>query len=355
MKKLLIVEDDEIVREDIAEILALSNYDVITAVNGKDALEKTLTTAPDLIISDISMPVVDGMLMLHLLRKNPETEKIPVIFLTSKGDHLDIRNAMDSGADDYIIKPFHGEELLRAVENRFRRMESLTRNFVSHDRKLTGLVDQSISSGSDALESLTYNHECNTYQKKQIIYKEGHSPFNFYFIKSGKVRTYKTQVDGEQLVMGLYSPGDYLGCIAIFEESLYNETAEAMEETEIISVPRKEFEQLLLTDPYAPKKFLRVLAGNVVENEKHMLGLAYDTLRLKVAKALVSYQQKYQTNNTYNYVIEISRDELASIAGTATESLIRALTEFRHEKLIDIRKDNKIEIINPTKLSQLVR
>jgi CRP-like cAMP-binding protein len=93
----------------------------------------------------------------------------------------------------------------------------------------------------------------------------------------------------------------------------------------------------------------------VVENENRLLGIAYDTLRKKVAKALVSFQNKYQCSRNESFTIDISRDELASIAGTATESLIRALTEFRHEQLIDIHKDNKIEILNPRKLASLLR
>jgi CRP-like cAMP-binding protein/DNA-binding NarL/FixJ family response regulator len=355
MKTVLVVEDDEIIREDVAEILSLSNYRVYSAVNGKDGLEKTFEFKPDLIISDITMPVVDGMGMLHLLRKNPETEGIPVIFLTSRSERSDMRNAMDSGADDYIVKPFNGDELLRAVENRFKRIEVL------HHRSVPNVVEfqefkpvlEEVS--AKGISGLLEDHDSNMYQKKQIIYKEGHNPFNLYYIKSGKVKTYKVHEDGKQLVVGLYTEGDYLGYIALLEGSTYNETAEALEETELVLIPRKEFEELLQQSASVQFKFIKLLANNVSETEKALVGIAYDTLRKKVAKALMQLLNKFHTNKNETFLIDLSRDDIASIAGTATESLIRAMTEFRNEQLIDIRKDNRIEIINPKKLANLLR
>ncbi len=351
MKNILVVEDDEFIREDVAEIMGLAGYDVRMAVHGKDALEKTLESTPDLIVSDISMPVLDGLGMLHILRMNSDTENIPVIFLTSKAERSDLRNAMDSGADDYIVKPFNGDELLRAVENRFRRVDVLSRKKIANREDFRELDELNANN----LEQLIHQQEVHSYQKKQIIYKEGHNPFHLYYIRKGKVRTYKTHEDGKQLVMSLFNEGEYLGYLAILEQAAYNETAEAMEETELEVLPRKEFEQLISANPAVQAKFIKMLANNVVENENHLLGIAYDTLRKKVAKALINYLNKYHGSKVDGFTIDISRDELASIAGTATESLIRALTEFKHEQLIDIHKDNKIEILNPRKLGALLR
>src|ERR1035437_10707565 len=125
MKTVLVVEDNEVIREDVSEILTLANYKVISAINGKEGIEKTYEFMPDLVVSDIAMPIVDGFGMLHVLRKDPKTEDLPFIFLTSKSDRNDFRNAMDSGADDFITKPFNGDELLKAVENRFKKMAIL--------------------------------------------------------------------------------------------------------------------------------------------------------------------------------------------------------------------------------------
>ena len=86
MKKILLIEDNIDMRENTAEILALSNYEVKTAVNGKEGVEAALTWKPDLIICDIMMPVLDGYGVLHMLSKNDHTAGIPFIFLTAKAD-----------------------------------------------------------------------------------------------------------------------------------------------------------------------------------------------------------------------------------------------------------------------------
>lgn len=354
MKTILVVEDNEVIREDVAEMLTLANYKVISAVNGKEGIEKTYEHMPDLVVSDITMPVIDGFGMLHVLRKDPKTEDLPFIFLTSKSERNDFRSAMDSGADDYLTKPFNGDELLKAVENRFRRIEVLKEK-ISRDIKGANAAEELNNNITDTLERLPDNHDTNVYFKKQVIYKEGHTPHYLYYITSGKVRTYKTHEDGKQLVMDLFNEGDFLGYISLLEETAYKETAEAMEETELALIPRKEFEELLHKSPSIQQKLIKMLARNISENEQHLLGIAYNTLRKKVATALTSLHNKYKTKKNADYYIDISRDELASIAGTATESLIRTLTEFKNEHLVDIKKDNKIEIINPKKLAGLLR
>ncbi len=351
MQTILVVEDNNVIREDVTEILTLANYKVISAINGKEGIEKTYEFMPDLVLSDIAMPIMDGIGMLHVLRKDPKTENVPFIFLTSKSDRNDFRNAMDSGADDYITKPFNGDELLKAVENRFKRTETM--------KKMHGTADDHSMPENDdnkttTLEALIKDHDTNTYQKKQVIYKEVHTPHYLYYIQSGKVRTYKTHEDGKQLVMDLYNQGDFLGYISLIEETVYKETAEAMEETELTLIPRREFEDLLHKNPAVQQRLIKMLAKNISENEKHLLGIAYNTLRKKVANALMSLEKKYHTNKLVPYYIDFSRDDLAALAGTATESFIRTLTEFKNEKLIDI-KDNRIEIKNEKKLEMLLR
>lgn len=121
MKKILIIEDNDEVRENTAEIIELSNYKVITAENGKAGVELALAEKPDLIICDIMMPVLDGYGVYHLLGKHTETASIPFIFLTAKSEKTDFRRGMEMGADDYITKPFDGIELLNAIEVRLKK------------------------------------------------------------------------------------------------------------------------------------------------------------------------------------------------------------------------------------------
>ena len=124
-KKILIIEDDEIVRENTAELLELSNYQVQTAVNGKEGIKVATTEIPDLIVCDIMMPEADGYQVLKELSKNGRTSSIPFVFLSAKTDHKDIRKGMNLGADDYLTKPFEEEELITAIESRIAKTELL--------------------------------------------------------------------------------------------------------------------------------------------------------------------------------------------------------------------------------------
>lgn len=122
MKKILIIEDNEDIRSNTAEILELSNYQVIVAENGKVGVIKALETKPDLIICDIMMPELDGYGVLHAIQRNETLKNTPFIFLTAKTERADQRRGMEMGADDYITKPFDGTELLNAVSSRMKKL-----------------------------------------------------------------------------------------------------------------------------------------------------------------------------------------------------------------------------------------
>ena len=106
MKKVLVIEDNKDVRENTAEILALANYDVVTAANGEIGIEKAKEFRPDLIVCDIMMPKMDGYEVLRAMGRDGSTSSTPFIFLTAKTDRADMRMGMNLGADDYLTKPF---------------------------------------------------------------------------------------------------------------------------------------------------------------------------------------------------------------------------------------------------------
>src|SRR5665213_84122 len=321
MKKILLIEDNDDIRENSAEILELSNYKVIVAENGKTGIEKALEYLPDLIICDIMMPVLDGYGVLHAVHKNDAIKNTPFIFLTAKTERNDFRKGMESGADDYITKPFEGTELLNAVDSRLKKIDLLKQELVPGIKGLEQLAD--ISLGKNALHSLTQDSDTNTYRKKEIIYSEGNHPHSLYYVLSGKVKTFKTNDAGKDLVTELYTAGDFMGFVPLLENSIYKDSAEALEQTELSIIPKKDFEDLLNKNPEVSKQFIRLLAKNISDKEEMLLALAYNSLRKKVAQALIMLQKKYQQSAEENFLIDISRENLASIAGTATESLIR--------------------------------
>ncbi len=352
MKTILIIEDNEDIRENIAEILMLSDYKVLTTTNGKEGIEAAQKNKPDLIICDIMMPGVDGYGVLHVLHKDVDTQNIPFIFLTSKSERSDFRSAMEMGADDYITKPFSGNELLNAIESRLRKVSTMQKKLTPDLQGLNELM--STLSNKKSLDDLKRESNTNSYKKKQVIYKEGAHPHYLYYILKGKVKTFKTHEDGKDLVMDLYAEGDFFGYVSLLEGTAYKENAESIEETELVLIPKQGFEDLINSNPATARKFIGLLAKNLAEKESQLLGIAYNTLRKKVAEALISLQKKYHTNKDEPYLIDISRDDLATIAGTATESLIRTLSDFKSENLIDI-KSGKVIIANEKKLENLIR
>lgn len=351
MKHLLLIEDNAEIRENTAEILELAGYKVRVAENGKIGVEKAMEEKPDLIICDIMMPVLDGYGVLHLLNKNPELTGIPFIFLTAKAERSDLRKGMEMGADDYITKPFSDIELLNAVESRLKKTAILQKEFESNAEGMFQMLNE--FKGVNALLDLAADRNINHYKKKQPIYTEGNHPNRLYYIQKGKVKTCKCNDAGKELTVGLFNEGDFFGYTALLEETVYKETAEAIEECEVAIIPKEEFENLLHNNKDVTHKFIKMLAKNITEKENQLLGLAYNSLRKRVADALLTLQTKYQQDNQDKFSIHISREDLANIAGTATESLIRTLSDFKNEKLIEI-KDGHIIIINQQKLDAML-
>lgn len=348
MKSILLIEDNDEIRENTAEILELSNFQVYRASDGKQGVQIALDKKPDLVVCDIMMPVLDGYAVLHMLQHNPETENIPFIFLTAKTERENWRKGMDLGADDYITKPFTGTELITAIEGRLKKAEKLKG---SGELRLEDFLSSERS--EDAIRSLIADRPINHYRKKQLIYAEGNRPARMYHILKGKIKTYKSNEDGKSLVTDLYGPGDFLGYIALLEETNYKDSAEAMEDCELAIIPKEEFDQLLNKNPGVARNFIRLLAKNITEREESLLGIAYHSLRKKVAQAILKLKHKLAPDSNSAIPIKISRDNLAMIAGTATESMIRTLADFRSEGLIDIR-DGQILVLQEKKLSQLL-
>ncbi len=351
MKTLLLIEDNDEIRENTAEILELARYKVFTAANGKIGVELALEKKPDLIICDIMMPVLDGYGVLHAIHRNEEIKNTPFIFLSAKTERGDLRKGMELGADDYITKPFDATELLNAVDSRLKRVELLKKQLSPNLDGLNQL--QTESSNANVLAHLVEQRSVNIYKKKQVIYSEGNHPLQLYYVINGKVKTFKTNDDGKDLVTELYSPGDFLGHVALLQSGVYKETAEAMDDTKLAVIPKKEFENLLNSNWEVAHKFISLLAKNVADKEAQLLNMAYNSLRKKVADALVTLKLKYHKQGNELFSIDISRENLATIAGTATESLIRTLSDFKSEKLIEIR-DGHISILNEKKLAGLI-
>lgn len=350
MQTILLIEDNAEIRENMTEILELANYKIYTANDGKEGVAMAMDINPDLILCDIMMPVLDGYGVLHLLQKNNLLQNTPFIFLTAKSERSEVRKGMELGADDYITKPFGGTELLNAIEIRLKKAKLLQQEFPPTLTGMNSLI--SANTGQDNLEQLKEGRSTNKYTKKQTIYSEGNHPSRLFYVIKGKVKTFKRNDDGKELIVGLYNTGDFLGYMALLESGPYMETAEALEETELAIIPRNEFEELLGSNPSVMKKFICILAKNINDKEEKLLGIAYNSLRKKVANTLVSLYKKYNSEGKESFNIDLSRENLAAISGVAKESLIRTLSDFKDENLISLQA-SRIQILKLEKLKNL--
>lgn len=350
MKTILLIEDNTEVRENTAEILELANYRVVQAENGKIGVELAQKEKPDLIICDIMMPVLDGYGVIHLLAKNQDTAAIPFIFLTAKTERSDFRKGMEMGADDYITKPFDDVELLRAVESRLKKSELLKMEFSNNVEGLNTFFDN--VKNIEELKKLSNDRRIKHFKKKELVFSEGNSPNYLYFLSKGKIKTYKSHEYGKEFITNLYKEGDFFGYVALLEDKPFAESAEALEDSDICLIPKEDFYSLIYNNAAVMKRFIKILSDNIIEKEEQLVNLAYSSVRKRVANALVTLYETYNKENEGKFNISISREDLANIVGTATESLIRTLSEFKEDKYVEIKGSN-ITIVNLEKLKKL--
>ena len=150
MPKILIIDDDESIRESTTDLLEVCGYEVDSAENGAAGIKKVGIFNPDLIVCDIAMPDLNGYAVLNELSKNEKTASIPFIFLTAKSEISDIRKGMQTGADDYIPKPFDPEELLKSIDLRLKK----------RNRLLTEAI-KDVSFNEDNTKAKTLNKDSN--------------------------------------------------------------------------------------------------------------------------------------------------------------------------------------------------
>lgn len=347
MSKILVIEDNHEIRENIVEILELAGYEVIIAKNGKQGVERATLDLPDLILCDIMMPELDGYGVLFLLNKNQETTTIPFVFITSKSERLDMRKGMEMGADDYLTKPFGRLELLNAIETRLKKKD-LQHNLYSKSlEKLDHLVSK--NEGLTALKKIIEERKSRLFKKNQILHYEGDHATGVYLVLSGKIKTIKMTEDGRELMTGIYQAEDFLGTNLILSNKPYDDTATALEDSDVCFFPKAQFDELLRLYPDVAGKFLKILSNDIRNKDAYLLQLAYQSVRKRIAEAIL---RLFRKQNEATESICISRDDLAALSGTASETVSRTLTEFKNEGLIE-KKGSALKILNHDKISKM--
>ncbi|MFZ4262253.1 response regulator [Sphingobacterium sp. HJSM2_6] len=347
-RKILIIEDNSDIRESTAEILELTGeYTVIVAEEGKSGVDLAIKHNPDMILCDIMMPELDGFGVLYMLSKHESTQHIPFIFLTAKTEKADIRKAMEMGADDYLTKPFDDIELLNAIESRFKKRSQIQAKVAPSVDNLR-LDDQE---QAYLLQDLANHGRTKIIKKKQSIYEAGDTPIYVYYLKKGKVRSFLNYKDGRELSTNIFVEDQFFGMESVLLNDKYGDNAATLEDAEISLIHKDIFFELLYKKPAIAAKLVKVLSQNIREKEEQMLGFAYDSVRKRVANALVNVAEKSNLQ-TDEVTIKISRDDLAALAGTANETISRMLADFKDEKLLT-KEGNAIKIFSVNKLKHI--
>ncbi len=345
MKRILIIEDNTDIRESTAEILELAGFQVEQAENGKAGMELAMANVPDLILCDIMMPELDGYGVLYLLSKNPATAAIPFIFLTAKAERNDLRKGMEMGADDYLTKPFDDMELLNAIEVRLQKREKQEQFFSKALESLGVLAER--GDGVSELRKMIAERKVRQVKKKQVIYYEGDHPSGIFLVLSGKIKTFKLNDDGRELLTAMYGTEEYFGIQSLLINEEYHETAEALEDSTLCLLPREQVDQVLSRFPDLARKFISLLANNLRDKEEQLLQLAYHSVRKRMAEVLLRLGATADESG-----IRISRDDLAAMAGMATETVSRTLSDFKEEGLIE-KKGGLIVLLELKKLRNM--
>ncbi|NDJ22545.1 EAL domain-containing protein [Nostoc sp. B(2019)] len=199
MPKILIIEDEEAVRESIFDLLEAEDFEIIAAANGRIGLQMAIAEIPDIILCDTMMPEIDGYGVLTALRQDPLTATIPFIFLTAKTAKSDFRQGMDMGADDYITKPFTRSELLSAIMNRLEKHATL-KKYLSPPNVINNL-----SPKMQLLEiSLHRAIKQHNFQEFEVYYQP------IVDIASGKIVAAESLLRWHSPELGMVTPGEFI-------------------------------------------------------------------------------------------------------------------------------------------------
>lgn len=328
-KKILLIEDDKTVRENTAEILELSDYVVETASNGKLGVDKAPVFNPDVIVCDIMMPEMDGYQVLEILSENPQTRQTPFIFLSAKTDHKDIRKGMNLGADDYLTKPFEENELIDAIESRLAKTVILNHQ---DEAEIVGV--QSF----DILKSQLRKCEERVFEAGETIFEAGQVSNNIYLIDRGVVKTHRNDENGKELITALHKDNDIFGNISFTKFGNFDEHATAMEKTKLHEISLDEVKTLFNQNPQVMFEFIDEIGNLLSETKSQLMEMAYSSVKKKTAQTILLFSERLKKNKLSQ--IRISRADLAAVAGIAPESLIRTLSTFKKQGIIDIEGRN---------------
>lgn len=336
MKKILLIDGGENMNDGLHEMFG-SEYKVIKAATGFNGLEMAKREKPDMIFCSAVMPDIDGYGISDILGKDKDTMDIPFVIMNnpSNGNKALKESVQIAGTIERLAAKKNGKQ-----DGMYSKLEGLL---------------QLINGATKTPEEIINDYRTRVFDKKENIYYEGDVPNTVYMIKSGRVKTVKMGPGGKEFIIDIYEKGSFFGHMAIFESTEYPDTAIALEQTEVLLIPKDDFSALVKNNNEMAGRLIKMLADDISEKEERLMTLAYNSVRARVAGALLQLRKKYKKDkSSVPLTIHVSRDDLAGLIGTTTESLIRTLTDFKQEGHIETNK-GEITILDTAGLERIRR
>ena len=214
---------------------------------------------------------------------------------------------------------------------------------------------KSIFKGIDESDMLDLNIKktCFFYRRGQVIYYEGKGALGIYCVYQGKIKVFKLGSEGKEQIVRVALPGELLGLRSMISGKPYGASATALDDSICCFINKRKFLQLTLKYPELSQRIMLTLSFLLEGAENKITSLAQKSVRERVAETLLALDETFRSDHSVDgTVISLSREDLANLVGTATETLIRLLSEFKHDQLIEIR-GRKIKVLNKKALLKI--
>ena len=365
-RNILIVEDETIVAIDIQSTLTRLGYEVSgICSSGEDAIKKCGELSPDLVLMDIKLKgSVDG---IEAAQKIKDDFFTPVVYLTSYADEATLERAKVTEPFGYILKPFEEVELRVALELALFKKDQSSLDSSAEVSTTTACGNLSLENIQKITTELkktpllssvhvnSINQMLNTCIIKNLkagdplAFEGAQRDFGF-IILSGRVSLFKTSLSGKELIVELLAPTDLFGLTISIEEQPYSFSARAQIDSEVLFVPRQGIVNLLSKEPKLYREFIALISNRLSRSHDISRSLAHDRVEKRIANALITAIP--QEEETINYLLHITRRELAELAGTTVETAIRVTKRMEKDELLDLSKVGCIRIPNASALRE---
>lgn len=199
---------------------------------------------------------------------------------------------------------------------------------------------------------LNYDKTCSLYKKGSIIYREGSRLTGFYCVTKGIVKVFKTGIDGKEQIIRFAKKGEIIAYRSLLSEELACTTAKVIEEAVLCHIPYQTLQFLIQSNWQFSHHMLQIVCKELREANDYITDIAQKTVRERLAEVLLLLKDSFELDNSNTLQISLTREELANIVGTATESVIRLLSEFKQDRLIELQ-GRKIKLLNIKALTRV--